>query len=181
MSRILYEGLEYQDLKDMILATVTVDEYEAMMGKDSDIVTLAFTVKSKEAGKDLSSWFERGYDFVLDAKVSEGELEPGKYLVFVEMYRRLRVPDRIIELLSDLETLCGFKLKEWTVKLDDHELEPKAELIKKHMLLSPHEYRVKKEQAEALNEFRNTAGLAVHKIFDAPDSEIQNIKNIAGV
>jgi hypothetical protein len=72
------------------------------MGKDSEIVTLAFTVKSEAAGNDLSDWFERGYDWVLDAQVSEGEIKPGQYLVFVEMNRRSSVPKRIIELLEDL-------------------------------------------------------------------------------
>ena len=103
--RIINEGLDYLDMVDQIEPTVSVDEYSAKMGKDSDIVTLAFTVNSEAAGNDLVDWFERGYDFVLDAQVSEGEVKPGQYLVFVEMNRRSSVPKRIIELLDDLEKL----------------------------------------------------------------------------
>jgi len=100
--RIINEGLDYLDMVDQIEPTVSVDEYSAKMGKDSDIVTLAFTVKSEAAGNDLVDWFERGYDWVLDASLSEGELSPGKYLVFVEMKRRTKVPERIVELIEDL-------------------------------------------------------------------------------
>ena len=89
---IINEGLDYHDLEGIVMPVLSVDEYSAQMGKDSEIVTLAFTVNNKKAGEDLSDWFERGYDFVLDAQVSDGELSTGKYLVFVEMNRRTTVP-----------------------------------------------------------------------------------------
>ena len=75
---IINESLDYQDMKDQVEATITVDEYSAKMGSDKDIVTLTFTTNGKLAAEDLVTWFERGYDFVLDASVSDGELEPGK-------------------------------------------------------------------------------------------------------
>ena len=89
------------------------------MGKDSDIVTLTFIVNSKLAGDDLVGWLERGYDFVLDASLSDGEIEPGKYLVFAEMNRRTSVPERIINILEDLETLTDIKLKDWSISIED--------------------------------------------------------------
>ena len=105
MTKILREGLDYQDFVGQIDNFVSVDEYVAKMGDDSDIVTLAFVVKGRTIGEDLSDWFERGYDWVLDAQVSDGELDTGKYLVFVEMNRRSTVPERIVSLLEDLKTL----------------------------------------------------------------------------
>ena len=95
----LNEGLDYHDLEGQLEPVVSVDEYAANMGKDSDIVTIAFIIRSEQAGNDLVDWFEKGYDWVLDAQVSEGEISPGKYLVFVELNRRSSVPERIIELL----------------------------------------------------------------------------------
>ena len=82
---------------------------------NKDIVTITFKVNSELAANDLVTWFERGYDFVLDASVSEGEIKPGKYLVFVEMDRRSKVPERIISVLADLETLTGLKLNDLIV------------------------------------------------------------------
>ena len=115
---ILNESLDYMDLEGQMSDRVTVDEYAAKMGKDSDIVTLAFKIYSELAAEDLVTWFERGYEWVLDSSVSDGELRPGVYLVFVEMDRRSRVPERIITLLQDLETLTGLKLKDWTVEIE---------------------------------------------------------------
>ena len=89
MSNILNEGFDYHDLVNQIIPEITIDEYAAKMGDDDEIVTLAFTVKGNQVGEDLVDWFERGYDWVLDAQVSEGEVKPGQYLVFVEMNREL--------------------------------------------------------------------------------------------
>ena len=140
--RILNEGLDYHDLVGQMIPEVTVDEYAAKMGEDDEIVTLAFTVKGKQVGEDLSDWFERGYDWVLDAQVSDGELVPGKYLVFVEMNRRTSTPERIIELLEDLETLTDLPVKDWTIIVDDEEYEPNVEVLKQKIVLSPHDYRI---------------------------------------
>ena len=111
----LSEGLEYRDLVGVMKPTLHVDEFASKMGDDDDIVTLAFTIKGEQAGKDLSDWLERGYDYILDATVSKGEISPGRYLVFAEMERRTTVPQKIVELISDLETLTDIPCKEWTV------------------------------------------------------------------
>lgn len=180
---IINEGLDYHDLEGQMLPKVTVDEYAAHMGNDSEIVTLAFTIKNKQAGDDLCDWFERGYDFVLDAQVSEGEISPGKYLVFVEMNRRSTVPARIIELLKDLETLTDMKLSDWTIIVDDEEYEPTEEVLKQVIVISPHNYREEKEkEEEELNEMRENAGLDVKSIHsDKQDAELKAFKAMAGL
>ena len=180
---ILIEGLEYHDLVGQMLPTVTVDEYAAHMGEDSEIVTLAFTVKSEAAGNDLADWFERGYDFVLDAQVSEGEVKPGQYLVFVEMNRRSSVPKRIIELLDDLETLTAIPVKDWTIVVDDEEYSPEEDVLKQVITISPHEYRETEEvEEEEINEMRERAGLEVKVLHaDKQDAEIKAFKSMAGL
>lgn len=180
MTKILNEGLDYHDLEGQMDPTVTVDEYAAHMGKDSEIVTLAFVVKSEAAGNDLADWFERGYDYVLDAEVSEGEVSPGKYLVFVEMNRRSTVPERIIELISDLETLTDLPVKDWTIIIDDEEYEPDESIIKQKITISPHEYRKDEEKEEELNEMREIAGLSTKPIHQQ-DEYIRKIKSMAGL
>ena len=79
-NKLITEGLDFQDMENQIFPTLTVDEYSAKMGKDSDVVTITFTVKSELAGNDLVDWFERGYDYVLDASLSTGEVEIGKWV-----------------------------------------------------------------------------------------------------
>ncbi len=180
MNRILTEGLDYEDMQGQVEPKVTVDEYAAKMGKDKDIVTVTFVVNSKMAGEDLVSWFERGYDFVLDASVSDGEIEPSKYLVFVEMNRRLAVPERIIELLEDLQTLTGLKLKDWTVEVDDETYDADIDILKQVIILNPNEYKIEEEQEEELNEMRTIANLSTKKIHSDNDY-ITKIKTMAGM
>lgn len=180
---MINESLDYMDMKDQVENTITVDEYSAKMGKDKDIVTLTFITNSKLAAEDLVTWFERGYDFVLDASVSEGELEPGKWLVFVEMDRRSKVPNRIITLLSDLETLTDIKLKDWTVEIEGDEYKADEDIIRDHMILNPNEYKEVKETEdsdEELNEMRLRAGIDVKSVY-TEDEYIKNLKAMAGM
>jgi hypothetical protein len=181
MKQILNEGLDYMDLENQLIPTVSVDEYSSKMGKDSEFVTLAFTVKSEEVGNDLVDWLERGYDFVLDAQVSEGEISTGKYLVFVEMNRRTTVPARIIEILNDLETLTGLDATDWTIQIDDEDYDADEAIIKQKITLSPKDYRVEEEREEDLNEMRTVAGLPTVKIHTEQDQELKAFKAIAGL
>jgi hypothetical protein len=201
----LLEGLDYHDLDGQLDPLLSVDEYAAKMGKDCDIITLAFIIRNEKAGEDLVAWFERGYNFVLDAQVSEGELSPGKYLIFVEMARRLAAPKRIIEILDDLTTLTDIPLKEWKIKIDDKEYPAEEEKIEPMMILSPHIYREKNpeeeeeadgaeiekdsgeiakadiEKEEELNEMRKAAGLQVKRLYNPTDAEMKNFKAMAGL
>ena len=180
---ILNEGLDFHDLEGQMIPTVTVDEYAAHMGTDSEIVTLAFTIKSEAAGNDLVDWFEKGYDFVLDAQVSEGEVKPGQFLVFVEMNRRSSVPKRIIELLDDLETLTAIPVKDWTIIVDEEEYSPEEDVLKQVITISPHDYREEEEvEEEEINEMRERAGLEVKAIHaDKQDADIKAFKSMAGL
>lgn len=178
--QLLKEGLDYHDFKGQILPKITVDEYAAKMGKDSEVVTLTFVVNSKMAGDDLVSWLELGYDFILDASVSDGEISPGKYLVFVEMNRRTKVPERIIEILGDLQTLTDIPVTDYVVQVDDEEYDADVDTLKQVILLSPHDYRDKKENETELNEFRHMAGLPITTSYKE-DSYIKNLKSLAGM
>jgi hypothetical protein len=179
--KIIVEGLDYLDMVDQIEPNVSVDEYAAKMGRDSEIVTLAFIVTSEAAGNDLVDWFERGYDWILDASLSDGQLAPGQYLVFVEMKRRSKVPERIIELLEDLKTLTDMELEEWTVTVNEEEYTPDVEQLKQVITISPHEYRVEEEGEEELNEMRQKAGLEPVRVFPEQDAELKAFKSMAGL
>lgn len=179
MTKILAEGFDYNDLKGQVLPTLSIDEYASTMGDDDEIVTLAFTVKGQQASEDLVDWFERGYEYVLDAEVSEGQVSMGKYLVFVEMNRRTSVPDRIVELVQDMETLTSFSADDWTVIIDGKEYPADAAQLKNVIVLSPSKYRQQHE--EELNEMRNRAGLEPQPIFKERDSLIKDFLSKAGL
>ena len=182
----LTEGLDWHDLEGQLSPIVSVDEYAANMGKDCDIVTLAFTIRSEHAGEDLANWFEKGYAWVLDAQVSEGEVTPGKHLVFVELERRSTVPSRIIELLGELTTLTNLQVSDWTVRVEDDEYAPDETELAAVITTSPHVYREREEalaidKEEGLNEMRVSAGLPVKAIYKADDAAMRAFKALAGL
>ena len=177
----LTEGLDYHDMKGQIDPKITVDEYAAKMGEDSDIVTVTFTVNSKLAAQDLVAWLEIGYDYILDASVSDGEIQPGKWLVFVEMKRRSTVPERIVAILDDLETLTDRNTKDYLIKVNDDYYEPNTDTLKEVMILSPREYKNDEEDSEGeLNEMREIAGLK-HKTVHNVDEELRKYIANAGL
>lgn len=118
-------GLLKSDLKNMVYDIFEIDSFKSKMGQDKDIVTLAFSVKEKEAANDLMNFLEKGYDFVLDADATPGEQSDGTYKVFVEVERSKHIPEQIMEIadgvckLSDIESLKfryykNFKSKDLT-------------------------------------------------------------------
>jgi hypothetical protein len=175
----LTEGVDYKDFVRQIMPTLSIDEYEAKTGSDDETVTLAFTVKGRQASEDLAAWFEKGYDYVIDAQVSKGEVRRGKHVVFVEMERRSKVPERIIEILEDLETLTNLELADWTIEINDIEIEADIDQLKANILLSPHLYRESKEKD--LNEMRELSGIEPHKIYTEQDAEVKSFKAMAGL
>ena len=176
----LLEGLDYHAMIGQVDPKISVDEYAAKMGKDSDIVTIAFKMNSKLAAQDLVGWLEKGYSFILDASVSEGEISPGKYLVFAEMNRRTSVPERIVEVLTDMQTLTDIPITEWTVSVDDEDYDADEEMLKQVIVLSTLEYKKTKEREEELNEYRELSGLPTTKMY-TEDEYIKNLKAMAGM
>lgn len=110
----LFEGLRAGDLADMVYPTFTLDQFKSKMGKDKDVVVLAFKVKEKLPAIDLMEFIEKGYQFALDADMSTGEERNGMYSVFVELERNTDVPRQIMELLNGVSLLCD--CKEWNFR-----------------------------------------------------------------
>jgi hypothetical protein len=105
----LNEGLHAGDLRMLVDNIFEIDSYASKMGEDKDIVVLAFTVKSQEPAEDFVNFVENGYDFVLDADASPGELSDGKYKVFVEIERNRRIAQQITELLNGVGLLADIE------------------------------------------------------------------------
>ena len=171
-------GLEYKCLKGMIKPTIHVDEFASKMGEDDDVSVASFYVTDEQAAKDLVSWFEKGYDFVLDADRSPGEIKPNKYLVYVEMKRRSNLGENLQTMLDDMTTLCDINPGDWIFKHGKDEYNFNTENFDKTVPTSPQAYRLDKELG--LNEMRERAGLKTKPIYEN-DEAIQNIKNIAGL
>jgi hypothetical protein len=97
------------DLMDLVEPIFEVDTYSSKMGDDSDIVVVSFSVKENQAAKDLVDFIEKGYNFVLDADSTTGEIDTGMYKVFVEIERQRDISKNILELLDGVGKLAAME------------------------------------------------------------------------
>lgn len=102
-------ALRELDLQDLVKHVFEIDNYKSKLGDDGNICVISFTVFYQDPAKDLENFFEMGYDFVLDADTTPGEMDDGNYRVFVEIERSRHIPHQIMELLDGLEKLTGIK------------------------------------------------------------------------
>jgi hypothetical protein len=174
----LMEGMRYKDLDGLVKPTIHVDEFSSKMGDDADVIVLSFFVRDKSAARDLMAWFEKGYDFVLDADVSPGEIKPNRYLVYLEMRRRSAAPRHVQTLLDDLTTLTEFEPDDWRLRYNGNNFDWSEEQFARLVPLTPNAYRAENE--EDLNEMRVAAGIAPKAIHEI-DSDLRALQAAAGV
>jgi hypothetical protein len=175
---LVFEGLEYKDMEGLMKPTIFVDEFAAKMGDDDDIIVISFFVRDLQAAKDLMAWFEKGYDFVLDADRSPGEIKPGRYLVYVELRRRSTAPLNINRLLDDLASLTEFDPSDWRMSYKGKESDWSEEAFAEQVPLTPDAYRQRYEGD--LNEMRMAAGLPTKAIYE-PREDVRSLQAMAGL
>jgi hypothetical protein len=176
----LFESLSFKDMEGLLKPTIHVDEFSSKMGDDDDIIVISFFVRDAQAAKDLMSWFEKGYDFVLDADRSPGEIKPGRYLVYVEIRRRSTAGANVEQLLNDLNTLTEFENSSaWTMHYKEKEIPFSRDDFDATVPLSPKDYRERTERE--LNEVRTAAGIPVVTTYDRQDRELKSIQTAAGI
>ena len=177
----LFEGLEKSDLARLIHPELHVDEFKSKLGDDQDVVVLSFKVDSKEPASDLVGFIEKGYDWVLDADVSSGEMDDGSYIVFVELDRKEGVAEDILDLMSDIMNLTEQKIGDWRVryykahKEQTLSLESLIDLIPQ----TPEAYE-KLYGHEDIDKLKAIAGVKVDT--KAPKNEYtESLRNLAGI
>ena len=176
----LSESLSFKDMEGLIKPTIHVDEFSSKMGDDDDIIVISFFVRDTQAAKDLMSWFEKGYDFVLDADRSPGEIKPGRFLVYVEIRRRSTAGGHVEQFLNDLNTLTEWEdSSAWTMHYRDKEIPFTRDSFDATVPLTPRAYRDCYEKD--LNEVRVAAGLPVVTNYDKQDRALQSIQSAAGI
>ena len=176
----LSESLSFKDMEGLLKPTIHVDEFSSKMGDDDDIIVISFFVRDPQAARDLMSWFEKGYDFVLDADRSPGEIKPGRYLVYVEIRRRSTAGGHVEQLLNDLNTLTEFEnADQWIMHYKNQEVPFSRDTFDSMVPLTPKAYRDRYEKD--LNEMRVAAGMPVVTTYDKRDRDLQTIQSAAGI
>ena len=175
----LFESLGYKDLEGLMKPTIHVDEFSSKMGDDDDIIVISFFVRDPQAAKDLMMWFEKGYDFVIDADKSPGEIKPNRYLVYVELRRRSTAGAHVETLLNDLNTLTEFDTSDWIMHYKGKEMPFSRDAFDATVPLSPKAYRERTDRE--LNEVRVAAGLPTRAIYERDDPDIRAMQTAAGL
>lgn len=155
-------ALDPQDLEGRIEDTVHFDEYKPKMGKDDAIIVATFKVFGKQPAYDLENFIEKGYDWVIDAETSAGEISEGRYIVFVEAERRTSYPKKFMDMINDIKNLTD--VEDWQMVYYDrpdtkrNTRQPLSlEAMTNSIPLSPKRYRDGKLAAAAMESILNTA------------------------
>lgn len=161
----LFEGLDHNDLARLVSPELHIDEFQSKMGSDEDIIVLSFKVNGKEPASDLMSFIERGYEWILDSDVSSGELDDGEYLVFAELERDHKAPDRIMQLLDDVMNLTDQDLTDWqfVYHKGNNKHDITADAISDLVPLSPARYRAKYGQDDELEAMKESARISTKR------------------
>ena len=179
----LSEGLEAEDLAHLVDTVVTVDEYKSKMGSDEEVCVLSFKVQGKDPARDLVSFIEKSYDWVLDADASSGELDDGTYLVFVEIDREADMISNLTVMFDDLERLTGLGAHDWVIKTvkPKQEGDISAESLRKMIPTSPSEYRSRERGLrDDIDKLKIAAGVRVDT--QAPKNDFtESLRIAAGI
>lgn len=175
------EGLEQNDLARLVTPELHIDEYKSKMGKDEDIVVLSFKVAGREPAEDLVNFIEKGYEWILDADVSAGELDDGDFLVFVEMDREPAVAENVMAMMKDILNLTSQVLGEWSMQIRSkpEKLKLTADNIRNNVPLSTSSYQAQYGK-QGLDEMRTAAGVRVTTRAPVND-HTQTIRSLAGI
>jgi hypothetical protein len=176
--KTLNEGLEYKDMVGILKPTMHIDEFSSKMGDDDDVIVVSFFVRNKQAAQDLANWFEKGYDWVLDADISPGEIKPGRFLVYIELRRRSSAGRNLAVAVEDLASLTEYEPSNWVMVYKEKETPFSQEEFDRQVPLSPKQYR--KEVDGDLNEMRAAAGIEPKQIYER-EQDIQQLQAAAGI
>jgi len=144
-------GLRQLDLKDTMHKTFEIDSYQSKIGNDEDIITLCFSFDQKEAAKDLMGFLERGYDYILDSDMTEGEQSDGTYKVFVELERDHRSHEKILEIIEDVKKLTGLDKLRFRYYKNFRSFECDKDSIEREVPSDPNKYGVNVQESQYSN------------------------------
>jgi hypothetical protein len=188
----LFEGLETGDLKRLIHTELHIDEFKSKLGADEDTVVVSFKVKGKEPAQDLVNFIEKGYEWVIDADVSSGEMDDGDFIVFIECDRTPKLAQELVEMMEDIMNITEQTAEDWRVRYytsqEDHKLD--VDSLRNLIPSTPEEYERKfghkdqehKEKGDDrdLDNMRSAAGIKVKT--KAPKNEYtESLRIAAGI
>ena len=124
---------------------------------------------------------EKGYDWVLDADISSGEMDDGDFIVFVELERDGHSAAHIIEMMKDITNLTEIKVEDYRVRYrhDTTDNSMDLESLQNMIPLSPKDYDMRYGKTE-IDQLKTAAGMKVDT--KAPKNEYtESLRVAAGI
>ena len=81
-------SLRQHELKNLFSNVILVDKFRPKIGKDEDIVVIAFKCIQQMPTKDLEQFIQNGPYDILDVESTESIDKDGIYYVFIEFKRK---------------------------------------------------------------------------------------------
>lgn len=105
------EAISKGQLRNLVDAIVSIDQYKSKIDEDRNMVVLAFEVMNEMAAGDLSNFIETGAYDVEDTEVSASTNVDGNYMIYVEMRRGSKLHETIRKILEDVSKLT--EIESW--------------------------------------------------------------------
>ncbi len=138
---MLKEGLQEQELIDLVSERILVDIFEPKYGDESNVVVIAFEVQYEQPAKDLGNFLEQGPFDLLDVDVSSAPNDDEHYYVFVELYRNSKLFEKVNTMLVNIQNLVNRKPSEYLFRSYRHNfLEWSKENFSTVTITNPIEY-----------------------------------------
>ncbi len=108
MESVVREGLENQELRDLVDSTIAIDTFQPKLGAEEETIVTTFKVIQYEPpAQDLAMFIEQGAYDILDVEVSPSSDEDGNYLVFVEIKRDKNYIMKMENILKDIKNITN--------------------------------------------------------------------------
>lgn len=169
------DSLKAGDLKLLVNHIFEIDSFRSKMGDDEDIVVLSFTVDDYEPALDMVNFIEKGYQCVLDADATPGELSNGKYKVFVELDRDRNVAKNIIDLIYGIQKLTGIDEFKFRYYKSFDSIPLTIEALEEHVPSSAKDYK-KMIQEREMNNYDNFFSKSMSENITIHDNNIIEFK-----
>jgi hypothetical protein len=175
----LTEGLEYHDMMGLVKPTAHIDEFESSMGDDEDVIVVSFYLRNSQAADDLVVWLEKGYDFILDADRSPGEIKPNRYLVYAEFRRSPEFVKNFNQVMTELPNLTAIDADKFKIHVNKKYYPYSEKAVADNVTLTPAQYNREKESD--INQIREAAGLTPKPIYRRVARDLKNWQDLAHI
>jgi hypothetical protein len=175
----LNEGLEYHDMMGLVKPTVHIDEFESRMGDDADVIVVSFYLRNSQAADDLVIWLEKGYDFILDADRSPGEIKPNRYLVYAEFRRSPEFVKNFNQVMTELPNLTAIDPDKFKIHVNKKSYPYSEKAVADTVTLTPAAYN--RDQEGDINQIREAAGLTPKPIYRRVARDLKNWQDLAHI